>query len=110
MATQQARLHHVFGALSDPTRLAVVERLVSGPASVSQLSQPFTMARPSFLKHLQVLEHAGLVTSEKVGRVRTVSLAPEALDWVEAWVHRHRHRWERRLDDLGTYLAKERDP
>lgn len=107
MATQESPIHRVFGALSDPTRLAVVERLVNGPASVSQLSQPFAMARPTFLKHLQVLEGAGLVTSEKTGRVRTVSLSPDALDWVETWVHRHRLRWERRLDDVATLLDKE---
>ena len=65
------------------------------------------MARPTFLKHLQVLEGAGIVTSEKTGRVRTVSLSPDALDWVETWVHRHRLRWERRLDDVATLLDKE---
>lgn len=108
MATHS--LPQVFAALSDPTRLAVVERLAAGPASVSQLSQPFIMARPTFLKHLQVLEGAGIVTSEKTGRVRTVSLSPDALDWVEAWVHRHRLRWARRLDDLGTFLDKENIP
>lgn len=110
MTTYRSSIHHVFDALSDPTRLAVVERLVSGPASVSQLSQPFAMARPTFLKHLQVLEGAGIVTSEKTGRVRTVSLSPEALDWVEVWAHRHRLRWERRLNDLGTFLDKESTP
>lgn len=110
MATHSAHLHQVFGALADPTRLAVVEQLVNGPASVSQLSRPFDMARPSFLKHLHVLESAGVVTSEKVGRVRTVSLSPEVLGWVEAWVHQHRRRWERRLDDLGTQLEQESEP
>ena len=52
-------------------------------------------------------EGAGIVTSEKTGRVRTVSLSPDALDWVETWVHRHRLRWERRLDDVATLLDKE---
>ncbi|WP_265501784.1 ArsR/SmtB family transcription factor [Paracoccus beibuensis] len=107
MATNHAPLHKVFGALSDPTRLAVVEQLVQGPASVSHLSQPFGMARPTFLKHLQVLENAGIVTSEKAGRVRTVTLSPNALDWVDTWVRQHRKRWERRLNDLGTILEKE---
>jgi DNA-binding transcriptional ArsR family regulator len=96
----------VFGALSDPTRLAVVERLVRGPASVSELAKPFKMAGPSFLKHLKVLEDAGLAHSEKQGRVRIVALRPDALRWVEEWVLRHRRLWERRLDDLGTFLAK----
>jgi DNA-binding transcriptional ArsR family regulator len=108
MATFHAQLPAVFGALADPTRLAVVERLVAGPASVSELAEPFDMAGPSFLKHLKVLEEAGLVTSEKAGRVRTVRLAPDALGWVETWVKRHRRTWERRLDDLGTFLKEER--
>ena len=107
MANHQAHLHQVFGAHSDATRLAVVEQLVDGPASVSQLSRPFDMARPSFLKHLQVLENAGIVTSQKAGRVRTVSLSPDALNWIEAWVRQHRRRWESRLNKMGTFLEEE---
>ena len=106
MANFNARLPAVFGALSDPTRLAVVERLMRGPASVSELAKPFDMAGPSFLKHLTVLEEAGLARSEKKGRVRTVTLRPAALHSVEKWVARHRDLWERRLDELGTFLAK----
>lgn len=105
MATQ-SHIPGVFAALGDPTRLAVVERLARGPASVSDLSAPFDMAGPSFLKHLRVLEAAGIVTSEKRGRVRTVQLSPEALDWVEDWVRQHRRRWARRLDDLGRFLKE----
>ena len=108
MATNHSGLHAVFGALSDPTRLAVVERLVNGPASVSDLSKPFDMAGPSFLKHLKVLEGAGVVTSEKKGRVRTVRLAPPAPQGVGEWVQEHRRRWERRLDDLGAFLQKDK--
>jgi DNA-binding transcriptional ArsR family regulator len=108
MATFHAQLSDVFGALADPTRLAVVERLVSGPASVSELAEPFDMAGPSFLKHLRVLEAAGLVTSDKAGRVRTVRLAPDALGWVESWVRKHRRTWERRLDDLGAFLKEDK--
>lgn len=109
MAMFQANLPTVFGALADPTRLAVVERLVAGPASVSELAEPFDMAGPSFLKHIKVLEDAGLVASEKQGRVRTVRLSPDALAWVEDWVRQHRRAWERRLDDLGTFLNEEND-
>jgi DNA-binding transcriptional ArsR family regulator len=109
MAIFQSQLPTIFGALADPTRLAVVEQLVSGPASVSELAQPFQMAGPSFLKHLKVLEEAGVIASEKRGRVRTVRLAPDALAWVETWVKRHRQLWERRLDDLGTFLNEEND-
>lgn len=103
MATYSS-LPQTFAALSDPTRLAVVEQLTSGPASVTQLSQPFDMARPSFLKHLRVLEKAGLVTSAKVGRVRTVTLQVSALDGVERWVRMHRKQAEARLDRLGDFL------
>jgi len=107
MATYQPNLPRIFGALSDPTRLAVVERLVKGPASVSELSEPFDLTRPSFLKHLRILEEAELVTSVKSGRVRTVSLAPDALSWVESWVHEHRRALEGRLDRLATFLNEE---
>ena len=106
MANLNTQLSTIFGALSDPTRLAVVERLMRGPASVSELAKPFDMAGPSFLKHLRVLEEAGLARSEKKGRVRTVTLRPAALRWVEKWVARHHGLWERRLDDLGILLAK----
>lgn len=109
MATYHSDLPQVFKALSDPTRLKVVERLVTGPASVTQLSEPFEMARPSFLKHLRVLEDAAIVSSVKKGRVRTVRLEPEVLDWVEAWVRRHRRRWEKRLDELGKFLEKNQE-
>ncbi|MCV3208744.1 metalloregulator ArsR/SmtB family transcription factor [Mesorhizobium sp. YC-39] len=106
MASFNAQLPTIFAALSDPTRLAVVERLVRGPASVSELAKPFDMAGPSFLKHLKVLEDAGLAHSEKKGRVRTVTLKPDTLYWVEEWVLQHRQLWEHRLDDLGIFLAK----
>lgn len=107
MATYPLQLDRVFHALSDPTRLAVVERLVAGPATVSELGRPFDMARPSFLKHLRVLEDAGVVTSKKKGRVRTVTVEAEALERVDAWVKWHRGRVEERLDRLGEYLATE---
>ena len=107
MATLHPALPTIFGALADPTRLAVVERLLNGPASVSELAEPFTMAAPSFLKHLKVLEQAGVVTSEKTGRIRTVSLAPETMRSVDDWMQRHRRQWEVRLDDLAAFLDKE---
>jgi DNA-binding transcriptional ArsR family regulator len=103
----QRDLPAIFGALSDPTRFSVIERLARGPASVSDLAKPFAMAGPSFLKHLKVLEDAGLVMSRKSGRVRTVELAPEAMRSVEDWIRTHRSNWERRLDALGTFLEKD---
>ena len=107
MAMHQSELPAIFGALSDPTRFSVVERLARGPASVSDLAAPFAMAGPSFLKHLKVLEDAGLVTSRKVGRVRTVELAPETMRSVEDWIRTHRSTWERRFDALGTFLKED---
>jgi DNA-binding transcriptional ArsR family regulator len=106
MATFNPKLPKIFGALSDPTRLAVVERLASGSASVSQLSQPFGLRGPSFLKHLRVLESAGVIRTRKKGRIRTARLEPDALRWVEDWIARHRKEWERRLDNLGDFLEQ----
>ena len=108
MAMYQSELPTILGALSDPTRFSVVERLARGPASVSDLAQPFAMAGPSFLKHLNVLEKAGLIKSRKAGRVRTVELAPDTMRLVEDWVRAHRSTWERRLDALGTFLERDR--
>jgi len=107
MATYMSNLARTFAALSDPTRLAVVEQLVSGPASVTQLSEPFDMARSSFLKHLRVLEEAGLITTAKAGRVRTATLQIESLGTVETWVRLHRQKLEERLDRLGKFLEEE---
>jgi DNA-binding transcriptional ArsR family regulator len=103
----QVDLPTVFAALSDPTRFAVVERLARGPASVSDLAAPYDLAGPSFLKHLKVLEKAGLVTSRKTGRVRTVELAPHTMKQVEEWIRNHRAAWERRLDALGNFLERD---
>lgn len=90
----------LFAALSDPTRRAVVDRLTGGPETVSQLHAPHDMALPTFLKHLKVLESSGLVTSEKAGRVRTVSLNTAPLRVLDGWIARHRQMWEGRLDRL----------
>ena len=106
MATFHPELTKVFAALADPTRLAVVERLTEGAASVSTLAEPFGMAGPSFLKHLRVLESAGLIRTRKRGRVRTARLEADALRWVEGWVARHRAEWASRLDDLGEFLKQ----
>ena len=101
------KLQPIFGALSDPTRFAVVERLCRGPASVSDLQAPFRMAGPTFLRHLRVLEDAGLVESRKQGRVRTVSLRREALGFVEQWIRQRRLEVEAQLDRLETFLNDE---
>lgn len=109
MATYSSHLPKVFGALADPTRLAVVSQLMDGPVSVSDLAEPHPMARQSFMKHLTVLERAGVVTSKKTGRVRTVSLQTGAIAHVEDWAKAHRQRVEGELDRLGEFLAKEND-
>lgn len=94
----------VFAALADPTRRAVVERLGSGPASVSDLAGRFPMSLPSFLQHVKQLEAAGIVTTEKAGRVRTCTLQPLALAPVERWIIERRATVSAQLDRLGAYL------
>ncbi len=81
-----------------------MERLGAGPAAVSELARPFQMALPSFAQHLQVMEKCGLVTSRKIGRVRTYSIAPATFRMAESWLGSQRAKWERRLDRLDTYL------
>jgi len=94
----------VFQALADPARRAIVERLSRGPAAVSELARPLPMSLPAAMQHLGVLEAAGLVRSEKIGRVRTCSIDPRALSQVEQWINARRIEWEHRLDRLGDYL------
>lgn len=96
----------VFRALSDPTRRHVLERLGKSPASVSELAAPFDMALPSFVQHLGVLESCGLVRSRKVGRIRTYQLVPRRMRVAEDWMMKQRALWERRLDQLDTYLIE----
>jgi DNA-binding transcriptional ArsR family regulator len=93
-----------FQALADPTRRTILARLAKGPASVSELAQPLTMSLPAVMQHLAVLEGAGLVRSEKVGRVRTCSIEPQALSLAEQWLNQRRSEWENRFDRLGEYL------
>lgn len=105
MLNNQVELDGIFGALADPTRRLIVERLGQGPATVSQLAAPLPMSLPAVVQHLQVLEASGLVRSEKVGRVRTCRLDVKRLDTVTDWIERRRRAWERRLDRLGDFLA-----
>ena len=105
MPNHSGSLDQVFQALADPTRRGMVERLIAGPASVSELSRPLDMSLPAAMQHLQVLEACGLVRSEKTGRVRTCRIEPAALRAAEAWITGQRTAWETRLDRLGDYLA-----
>ena len=104
MPNQLSPLDQVFQALADPTRRGMVERLVRGPASVSELARPLAMSLPAVMQHLQVLEACGLVRSEKTGRVRTCRIEPEALSLAEQWINARRTDWHQKLDRLGTYL------
>ncbi|MEM8752734.1 MAG: metalloregulator ArsR/SmtB family transcription factor [Pseudomonadota bacterium] len=104
MLNHQPPLDRVFHALSDPGRLAIVARLGDGPASVGDLAGPLEMSLPRALQHLKVLEDAALVRSEKKGRTRVCSLAPEGLSAVADWIERRRAAMEARLDRLGEFL------
>ncbi len=106
---QQAPLDLAFQALADPTRRSMVEQLSQGPASVSELARPLDMTLSAVVQHLAVLEASGLVRSEKVGRVRTCRIEPQALHTAERWIGERRASWERRLDRLGAFLI-ETDP
>jgi DNA-binding transcriptional ArsR family regulator len=105
MPNQSRSLDDAFHALGDPTRRAVVSRLCRGPASVGELAAPFKMALPSFLQHLRVLEDCGLVTSIKVGRVRTCRVNLKPLNALEKWVAEQRLMWERRLDQFDAFVT-----
>ena len=104
MLQHSPSLDLAFTALSDPTRRAMVERLSAGPASVSELAAPLTMSMSAVVQHLKVLEASGLVVSQKVGRVRTCRVEPQALSAAERWLNDRRRSAEGRLDRLGALL------
>jgi DNA-binding transcriptional ArsR family regulator len=97
-------LDRVFWALSDATRRGIVERLMHGPASVSELAQPHGMSLPGFMKHLRVLEEAGLLLREKEGRVVRCELAAEPMQEAAMWLAHYEKFWKRNLDALGRFL------
>jgi DNA-binding transcriptional ArsR family regulator len=99
-------LSSTFAALADPTRRAILARLASGEASVTELAEPFRMSLPAVSKHLKVLEHAGLITRGREAQWRPCRLAPEPLKDVSEWVERYRRLWEERLDRLDVYLQE----
>jgi DNA-binding transcriptional ArsR family regulator len=99
----------VFHALSNPTRRKVLERLSVGPATVSELAEPFDMQLPSFVQHLSVLEESRLVRSRKRGRVRTYEIAHQRLEVVEDWLTARRREWEARLDRFDRYVKQLKD-
>ena len=106
MLQHSTSLDLMFQALADPARRGMVDRLSRGPASVSELAEPFDMSLSAVVQHLKVLETSGLVRSEKIGRVRTCQIEPQALQLAEQWLNERRTTWVRRLDRLGEYLAE----
>ena len=113
MGNYSTTLDKAFHALSDPTRRAVLSRLIDGPASVKALAEPFAMGLPSFMKHIKMLEDSRLIASEKQGRIRTCHLNAEQLAAAEGWLGQQRALWEARTDRLAQYAqslaSKERD-
>ena len=105
MAYRIEQLDEIFLALSDPTRRAVLGRLGRGPASISDLAQPFDMALPSFMKHIRMLEGTGLIRTNKQGRVRTCTIEKQAFGVVEDWLSAQRALWEGRTDRLEQLVT-----
>lgn len=106
---QAAAADVVFHALANTTRRRVIERLSAGPATVSELAEPFDMQLPSFVQHLSVLERSRLVKSKKRGRVRTYEISPERFKVVDDWLAERRQEWEARLDRFDQYVKKLKD-
>ena len=100
------RLDDAFGALSDPTRRGVLEQLGRAEASITDLAENFRMTLTGIKKHVRVLEQAGLVTTEKVGRVRTCKLGPRRLEEEAAWIERYRQLWDARFDELDKVVEE----
>ena len=101
-------LDRTFAALSDPTRRQILDRLGKGPASITELAEPHGMSLTGLKKHVQILEEARLVTTEKVGRTRQCRLGPERLEAAVHWIEIYRQQWERRLDGLEAYLEQKK--
>jgi DNA-binding transcriptional ArsR family regulator len=97
-------LSETFAALGDPTRLAILERLAEGDATVKELAEPFSVSMPAISRHLKVLERAGLITRGRAAQSRPASLRVEALDEAAAWMQTRRELWEGRLDRLDRHL------
>jgi DNA-binding transcriptional ArsR family regulator len=98
------RLDTVFGALADRTRRAVIARLRDGERSIGELAEPFAMSLPGFIKHLRILEDAGLIVRSKTGRVVSCQLKGGALKAAIDWLERHEEFWNTRLDRLDAFL------
>jgi DNA-binding transcriptional ArsR family regulator len=104
---QHQPLDRTLSAIADPTRRALLERLGRGSATITELAEPFGITLTGVKKHVQLLEDAGLVTTEKVGRVRRCSLGPRRLDDVEEWMGTYRRMLDERLDRFGELLERQ---
>jgi DNA-binding transcriptional ArsR family regulator len=104
MAKHDPDLSILFHALADPTRRSLLTRLAEAPARVTDLAEPTGLRLPTVMRHLSVLEEAGLITTSKDGRIRTCALVPEALDPMRAWLEEQRAIWEARLDRLEAFV------
>ncbi len=102
----ESSLDRTFNALSDRTRRGILSRLAEGEAVVTELAAPFNMSLPAISKHLGVLEHAGLISRVKDGRIRRCELQAGPLAQAAQWVDFYRHFWESRLDSLANFLEK----
>ncbi len=108
--TPEISVDRILRALADPSRKAIVERLSRAPDSVSRLATPLGVTVTAVAQHLQVLEDAGLVRTEKIGRVRTCSLETKGFQPLEQWIRERRSLWEMRFDQLGDFLTEEDEP
>jgi DNA-binding transcriptional ArsR family regulator len=106
MTQYDLELSRLFHALADPTRRAVLTRLAHSPAAITELAEPTGLSLPTVMRHLSVLEEAGLITTSKEGRIRTCALLPEALDPMRTWLDEQRALWEARLDRLDAFVMK----
>jgi DNA-binding transcriptional ArsR family regulator len=108
MAHYSERLDGIFQAMADPTRRAVLQRLSRGPASISELAEPFDMALPSFMKHIRLLEDSGCIRTRKEGRVRTCGIGRKSFAVAEGWLSAQRSLWEARTDRLEQFATATR--
>ena len=106
---QEAQLDRVFGALADPTRRGVLDALGGGSLAVSELAAPHGMSLPGFMKHLRVLEQAGLIERNKEGRVVSCELSAAPMQAAAAWMQRYEKFWTEKLDALARYLYQQEE-
>ncbi len=105
-ASRTARLDAVFGALADPTRRAIIERLSRSEARVTEVAEPFRMSLNAVSKHIRVLEASGVIERHRKGRDHILSINPRSLDEVDGWIMRMRRYWEERLDAMESLLQE----